>query len=76
MPTNQATLSRLEAVLARLEVVTVKLGVEGAFYKKGSSHSAADIKSLVERLEAAADKLEQQSALGGEGEIFVSLKLF
>ncbi|KAL9958008.1 hypothetical protein ACROYT_G034969 [Oculina patagonica] len=66
MPANQATLGRLEAVLARLEVVAAKLGVEGSF-KKGSSHSAADIKALVERLETAADKLEQQSALGGEG---------
>lgn len=76
MPANQATLDRLEALLARLEVVAAKLGVEGCF-KKGSSQSASDIKVLVERLEAAADKLEQQSTSGGEGEyILVLSKVF
>lgn len=76
MPANQATLDRLEALLARLEVVAAKLGVEGSF-KKGSSQSASDIKVLVERLEAAADKLEQQSTSGGEGEyILVLSKVF
>lgn len=75
MPANQATLGRLEAVLARLEVVAAKLGVEGSF-KKGSSQSASDIKALVERLEAAADKLEQRSASGGEGEYILCLLRF
>lgn len=76
MPANQATLDRLEALLARLEVVAAKLDVEGSF-KKGSSQSASDIKVLVERLEAAADKLEQQSTSGGEGEyILVLSKVF
>lgn len=67
MPANQATLGRLEAVLARLEVVAAKLGVEGSF-KKGNSQSSSDIKALVSRLEAVADKLDQQSASGGEGD--------
>lgn len=65
MPANQATLGRLEAVLARLETVATKLGIEGT-PKKGSAHSAADIQALVERLEAAADKIEQ-STPGAEG---------
>lgn len=75
MPANEATLGRLEAVLARLEVVAAKLGVEGSF-KKGSLQSASDIKALVERLEAAADKLEQQSVSGGEGECIFCLRRF
>lgn len=65
MPANQATMGRLEAVLARLETVAAKLGIEST-PKKGSAHSEADIRSLVERLEAAADKIEQQSS-GAEG---------
>ena len=66
MPANQATLSRLEAVLARLETVATQLGIESV-PKKGTVHTTADIKSLVERLEAAADKIEQQSSQGAEG---------
>lgn len=65
MPANQATLGRLEAVLARLETVATKLGIEGT-PKKGSTQSAADIQALVGRLEAAADKIEQ-STPGAEG---------
>lgn len=75
MPANQATLGRLEAVLARLEVVAAKLSVEGSS-KKGSLQSASDIKALVERLEAAADKLEQQSVSSGEGECIFCLRRF
>ena len=75
IPVNQATLGRLEAVLARLEVVAAKLGIEGSF-KKGSFQSASDIRALVERLEAAADKLEQQSASGCEGEYIFCLPRF
>lgn len=67
MPANQATVSKLEAVLARLEVVADKLGATESSVKKGSAQ--ADIQSLVERLETAAGKLEQmQSASTGEGE--------
>ena len=65
MPANQATLNRLEAVLARLETVAVKLGIDSPA-KRGHVQSSADILSLVERLEAAADKIEQQSS-GGVG---------
>lgn len=65
MPANQATLNRLEAVLARLETVAVKLGIDSPA-KRGHAQSSADILSLVERLEAAADKIEQQSS-GGVG---------
>lgn len=75
MPANQATLARLEAVLSRLEVVASKLGVEGSF-KKGSSRSASDIQALVERLENAANKLDQQSASGGEGKYICIFKNF
>ena len=75
MPSNQATLGRLEAVLARLEVVAAKLGVEGSFKKDSSqTQSASDIKALVDRLEAAADKLEQPSASGGEGKSILCLR--
>ena len=67
MPANQVTVSKLEAVLARLEVVADKLGATESSVKKGSAQ--ADIQSLVERLETAAGKLEQiQSASTGEGE--------
>ena len=65
MPANQATLNRLEVVLARLETVAVKLGIDSPA-KRGHVQSSADILSLVERLEAAADKIEQQSS-GGVG---------
>ena len=66
MTSNQATLNRLEAVLARLETVAAKLGVE-IVTKEGSLQSEADMWSLVRRLEVAADKIEQQSSPGGEG---------
>ena len=72
MPANQATVGRLEAVLARLETVAAKLGIEST-PKKGSAHSEADIRSLVERLEAAADKIEQQSS-GAEGKCILCSK--
>lgn len=72
MPANQATLSRLEAVLARLETVAAKLGIESV-PKKGTAHSTADIKLLVERLEAAVEKIEQQRSLGAEGKDILSL---
>lgn len=65
MPANQATLNRLEVVLARLETVAVKLGIDSPA-KRGHVQSSADILSLVERLEAAADKIEHQSS-GGVG---------
>lgn len=65
MPANQATLNRLEVVLARLETVAVKLGIDSPA-KRGHVQSSADILSLVERLEAAAAKIEQQSS-GGVG---------
>lgn len=65
MPANQATLNRLEVVLARLETVAVKLGIDSPA-KRGHAQSSADILSLVERLEAAADKIEQQPS-GGVG---------
>ena len=65
MPANQATLNRLEVVLARLETVAVKLGIDSPA-KRGHVQSSADILSLVERLEAAADKIEQQFS-GGVG---------
>lgn len=69
MPANQVTLNRLEAVLARLETVAVKLGIDSPA-KRGHAQSSADIQSLVERLEAAADKIEQQSSGGvGSGKI-------
>lgn len=66
MTSNQATLNRLEAVLARLETVATKLGVE-IVTKEGSLQSEADMWSLVRRLEVAADKIEQQSSPDGEG---------
>ncbi|CAH3018732.1 unnamed protein product [Porites evermanni] len=69
MPANQATLNRLEVVLARLETVAVKLGIDSPA-KRGHTQSSADILSLVERLEAAADKIEEQSSGGvGSGKI-------
>ena len=73
MPANQATLDKLEAVLARLETVASKLGIESV-PKKGGAQSAADIQALVERLEAAADKIEEQSTPGTEGKYILSLE--
>ena len=73
MPANQATLGRLEAVLARLETVAAKLGIESV-PKKGSAQSAADIQALVERLEAVADKIEHQSTPGAAGKYILTLE--
>lgn len=67
MPANEATLVKLEAVLTRLETVAARLGIEGVPKKGTSGHSRVDIQKLVERLEAAADKIEQQSSPGGGG---------
>ena len=67
MPANQATLSKLEAVLARLELVADKLGLAECSFKKGGTE--ADIQALVERLENVAGKLEQlKSGASGEGD--------
>lgn len=66
MPANQATLSKLEAVLARLELVADKLGLAECSIKKGGTE--ADVQALVERLENVAGKLEQlKSGASGEG---------
>ena len=67
MPANQATLSKLEAVLARLELVADKLGLAECSIKKGGTE--ADIQALVDRLENVAGKLEQlKSGASGEGD--------
>lgn len=67
MPANQATLSKLEAVLARLELVADKLGLTECSIKKGGTE--ADVQALVERLENVAGKLEQlKSGASGEGD--------
>lgn len=67
MPANQATLSKLEAVLARLELVADKLGRAECSIKKGGTE--ADVQTLVERLENVAGKLEQlKSGASGEGD--------
>lgn len=67
MPANQATLSKLEAVLARLELVADKLGLAECSIKKGETE--ADVQALVERLENVAGKLEQlKSGASGEGD--------
>lgn len=67
MPANQATLSKLEAVLARLELVADKLGLAECSIKKGRTE--ADVQTLVERLENVAGKLEQlKSGASGEGD--------
>lgn len=67
MPANQATLSKLEAVLARLELVADKLGLVECSIKKGGTE--ADIQALVERLENVVGKLEQlKSGASGKGD--------
>ena len=64
MPSSQPTLGRLEASLARLEAVAAKLGIEDSLKKQGE-RSAADLRTLIERLEAVADKLDDTGR--GEG---------